>query len=257
MVARRRRLTRKVVLRVTATEYPDRMEGSSPQTPGSTDTDVRCSSCGALVSADAEWCGQCFTPLKVAPASREELAAKVGIKVTEELSSDPPLQSDGSTGPKPRLSWPCPACEHENDIQLNLCEICGTSFASLMKADDEPVSVDPKDAMIQSLIYPGLGHRLAGRGADGVARGALFTLSAILLLMVALSGLGSAGQSAMVALYLTTTLIVYVGSAAEAYRIAGGGAPFVSARTLLWVTVGLLLVSIGLLALAATVLVRR
>ena len=256
-------MTRKVVLRVTAAGYPDSMEGSSPKTPGSTEADVRCSSCGALVSVDAEWCGQCFTPLKVAQASREELAAKVGIKVTEEPPSDPTLESDGSvarpttTGRKPRLSWPCPACEHENDIQLNLCEICGTSFASLMKTDDEPVSVEPKDALIRSLIYPGLGHRLAGRGADGVARGALFTLSAILLLMVALSGLGSAGQSAMVALYLTTTLIIYVGSAAEAYRIAGGGAPFVSARTLLWVTVGLLLVSIGLLALAATVLVRR
>jgi len=187
----------------------------------------------------------------------------VGIKITEEPPQNRSFGSDDGalpaapSGPKARLVWPCPACEHENDIELNLCEICGTSFASLMKADDEPVTVEPKDALTWSLIYPGLGHRKAGRGADGVARGALFTLSLILLLMVVLSGLGSVGQSMMVGLYLMTTLIVYTGSAAEAYRIAGGGALFVSSRTLLWVTVGLLLVSIGLLALAATVLVRR
>lgn len=238
------------------------MEGSPPQTPGSTDN-VRCSSCGALVTVDAEWCGQCFTPLKLAPISREALAAKVGIKITEEPPETRSFESvDGAvpealSGPKARLVWPCPACEHENDIELNLCEICGTSFAALMKADAEPVKVEPKDALTWSFIYPGLGHRKAGRGADGVARGALFTLSLILLLMVLLSGLGSLGQSIMVVFYLMTTLTVYLGSAAEAYRIARGGALFVSSRTLLWVTVGLLLVSIGLLALAATVLVRR
>ena len=238
------------------------MEGSTSQTPGSKDS-IRCSSCDALVTSDAEWCGQCFTPLKRAPVSPEALAAAVGIKITEQTPETRSAgKDDGAapptpSGPKARLVWPCPACEHENDIELNVCEICGTSFASLMKADDEPIRIEPKDALTWSLIYPGLGHRKAGRGAEGVARGALFTLSLILLLMVVLSGLGSIGQSAMVALYLTTTLIVYLGSAAEAYRIAGGGAPFVSSRTLLWVTVGLLLVSIGLLALTATVLVRR
>ena len=215
------------------------------------------------MTADAEWCGQCLTPLKRTPVSREELAAKVGIKITQEPAADVPSGSRDRVGPptptgvKARLSWPCPACEHENDIQLNLCEICGTSFASLMKADEEPVNVAPKDAAIRSLIYPGLGHRKAGRGADGVARGALFTLSLMLFVMVVLSGLGSVGQSAMVALYLMTTLIVYFGSAAEAYRVAAGGPLFVSSRTLLWITVALLLVSIGLLAFAATVLTRR
>ncbi|MEA2557447.1 MAG: Double zinc ribbon [Actinomycetota bacterium] len=226
------------------------MEGFPSQTPASKD-DVRCTSCGALVTPDAEWCGQCFTPLKSTPVSREELAATVGIKIREEL----PREGTGpvpTSGPKPHLTWPCPACEHENDIELSLCEVCGTPFAALMKADETPVRVEPKEALTWSLVYPGLGHGKAGRGADGVARGTLFTLSWILLLVVALAGFGSVGQDVMAGFYLITTLTVYLGSAAEAYRIAQGRGTLVSSRALLWGTVGLLLVSIGLLAIAAT-----
>jgi hypothetical protein len=40
---------------------------------------------------------------------------------------------------------------------------------------------------------------------------------------------------------------VYLGSAFEAYRIADGGGPLVSARALLWTTVAVVMVSIGLL----------
>jgi hypothetical protein len=230
------------------------MEGSGSLTPASED-DVRCTSCGALVTPDAEWCGQCFTPLKSTPTSREELAAKVGIKISEEPSHRG-TEEVSTSGPKPRLTWPCPACEHENDIELNFCEACGTPFAALMKADETPVHVEPKEALTWSLIYPGLGHSKAGRGADGVARGTLFTLSWILLLVVALAGFGSVGQDVMAVLYLTTTLVVYLGSAAEAYRIAQGRGTFVSSRTLLWGTVSLLLVSIGLLAITAVTLRR-
>jgi hypothetical protein len=231
------------------------MEGPLSPTPGSTD-DVRCTACGALVTPDAEWCGQCFTPLRSTPVSRDELAAKVGIKIREEPSGEDVVSAPASV-PKARLTWPCPACEHENDIELSLCEVCGTPFAALMKADEVPVRIAPKEALRWSLIYPGLGHAKAGRSADGVARGTLFTLSLVLLLVVALAGFGSVGQDAMAALYLITTVTVYLGSAAEAYRLAQGGNTFVSSRTLLWGTVGLLLVSIGLLALTATTLVRR
>ncbi len=218
------------------------MEGSPPQIDGLRD-DARCPSCGALVTADAEWCGQCFASLRPDPVPREEPAAKIGINVSEE--------------PKPRLSWTCPACEQENDIELNRCERCGTSFAALMKAEEVPVRVEPMEALKWSLICPGLGHRKAGRGAEGVARGMAFSLSLILLVVVALSTHGSAGEVAMASLYLVTTITLYLGSAVEAYRIAAGGAPFVSSRTLMWVTVGFLLVSIALLAITATVSARR
>ncbi|MEP7060472.1 MAG: hypothetical protein ABI828_07050 [Actinomycetota bacterium] len=241
------------------------MEASPPPVPGSRD-DARCASCGALVTADAEWCGQCFTPLKPTVIPSEELAAKIGLKVTHE-----PAGSDETTGemrdgaggaegdpaPKPHLTWPCPMCELDNDIELNLCARCGTPFSALMKADEQPVRVSPKEALTASLLYPGLGHRKIGRGADGVARGTLFTLSLILLLVVVLSGVHSAGQDVMVLLYAATTLLIYGGSAAEAYRMAQGASPLVSSRTLLWVTVGLLILSIGLIAITAMTAARR
>jgi DNA-directed RNA polymerase subunit RPC12/RpoP len=235
---------------------------ASPPSPGPKD-EIRCPSCGALVTPDAEWCGQCFTPLKTADVPSEERAAKIGLKVTHEPAvaesgapaerADAPAAGDG----KPRLTWPCPMCELDNEIETNHCVRCGTPFSALMKADERPVHIEPKDAVKASLIYPGLGHRKAGHGADGVARGTLFTLSLILLLVVVLSGVHSSGQDIMVFLYLSTTLLIYLGSAAEAHRIAAGGPPFVSARTLLWFTVGLLILSITLLAITATTWVRR
>lgn len=238
------------------------MEGPTTQTPGSDPgkTD-RCPSCSALVAADAAWCGQCFAPLQVAPTTRDDLAAKVGIKVTEAPETGTGSGTGGAdgagSGAKVRLTWPCPACENENEIELSYCARCGTSFASLMKADEVPVHIEPREALRLSLVYPGLGHRKAGRGADGGARSALFTISLLFLLMVLFSGTGSMTQTLMVSLYSFVSLAVYAGSAMEAYRIAGGGSPFVTARTLLWITVGVLLISIGLLVLTATTAVRR
>lgn len=49
-------------------------------------------------------------------------------------------------------------------------------------------------------------------------------------------------------LLLASALTLYLGSAAEAYRIAEGGSPFVSARALLWATVALVMISVALLA---------
>jgi hypothetical protein len=96
-------------------------------------------------------------------------------------------------------------CELDNEIETNYCARCGTPFSALMKADEKPVHVEPSDAFRASLIYPGLGHRKIGRGADGLARGTLFALSLILLLVVVLSGVHSSGQDVMVVLAFAWT----------------------------------------------------
>jgi len=54
----------------------------------------------------------------------------------------------------------------------------------------------------------------------------------------------------VVALLLVTAITIYLGSAAEAYRIAGGGTTFVSSRALLWATVALIMIAVSLLALS-------
>jgi hypothetical protein len=51
--------------------------------------------------------------------------------------------------------------------------------------------------------------------------------------------------------------VLYLGSAAEAYRIAEGGSPFVSARALLWATVALVMLSVALLAMSVVTVNSR
>jgi hypothetical protein len=202
--------------------------------------DVRCPNCGALVTVDAEWCGQCFTSLRATPDPER---AKPAI-----------LQRPAAVGEAVEGSalatWPCPTCGSMNPIELDVCGVCGTSFAQLLRQDEPGPTVSPRDAFLWSLTFPGVGHAKAGRAPDGIARGTLFVLTFGLSLVVTLSGVSSAPVFAVVALLLVSAITIYVGSALEAYRIAEGGAPFVTSRVLLWATVALVMVSVTLLAMS-------
>jgi hypothetical protein len=68
-----------------------------------------------------------------------------------------------------------------------------------------------------------------------------------LTLVIAFSGASSGSLAGVMILLLVSSLTVYLGSAFEAHRIADGGEPLVSPRALLWTTVVVLLVSVGLL----------
>lgn len=154
-------------------------------------------------------------------------------------------------------TWPCPTCGSQNPIELDVCSVCGTSFAQLLRQDEPGPTVSPRDAFLWSLTFPGVGHAKAGHGADGIARGTLFVLTFGLALVVVLSGVSSPPVFAVVALLLVSAITIYLGSAAEAYRIADGGAPFVSARVLLWATVALIMVSVSLLAMSVVTVNSR
>jgi hypothetical protein len=203
--------------------------------------DLRCPNCSALVSSDADWCGQCFTSLRVAEPEPVERAAASSTGVGEPARP---------RAPSTAATWPCPTCGSPNPIELDLCAVCGTSFAQLLRQDEDRPVVSPRDAFLWSLTFPGVGHAKAGRSGDGIARGTLFVLTFGLALVIVLSGVSTGPIFAVVALLLLTALTLYLGSAAEAYRIAGGGAPFVSARALLWTTVALIMVAVALLAMS-------
>jgi hypothetical protein len=210
--------------------------------------ETRCPNCSALVSADAEWCGQCFTSLRAVEAAPEPVSARVpGPLVTAEVPEGGRLEA----------TWPCPTCGSPNPIEVDLCRVCGTSFAQLLRQQEEPPTVSPRDAFLWSLTFPGVGHAKLGRAADGIARGTLFVLTFGLTLVIVLSGVSSGPVFGVVALLLVSALTLYLGSAAEAYRIAEGGAPFVSARALLWATVALIMVSVALLALSVVTVNSR
>jgi len=208
----------------------------------------RCPNCAALVRADAEWCGQCFTSLRTSAPEPEPARAPVLAR--------PADVSEGSEGAKAAM-WPCPTCGSQNPIDLDICGVCGTSFAQLLRQDEPVSTVSPRDAFLWSLVFPGVGHAKAGRAPDGIARGTLFVLTFGLALVVVLSGVSSPPVFAVVALLLVSALTIYLGSAAEAYRIADGGSTFVSARALLWATVALIMIAVSLLALSVVTVNSR
>ncbi len=126
-----------------------------------------------------------------------------------------------------------------------------------MRRDEAPTTVDPKDAVRASLLFPGLGHRAVGRGLDGLARGVIFTVLAAMTLTVLVSGIRSAGALAMFLVFFGATLLVYAGSAWEAHRLAEGGQPVVSSRALMWVVVVVIMTSVALLAVSVVTNARR
>ena len=209
--------------------------------------ELRCPNCGALVIADAEWCGQCFTSLRSRPDPGSTAAP---------VLARPAVEGESREG-GPAATWPCPTCGTENPIELDACSVCGTSFAQLLRQDEPGPTVSPRDAFLWSLMFPGVGHAKAGRGADGIARGTLFVLTFSLALVIVLSGVSSPPVLGVVALLLLSALTIYIGSAAEAHRLAEGGSPFVSARTLLWATVALIMISVSLLAMSVVTVSSR
>jgi len=183
------------------------------------------------VSGDAEWCGQCFASLRATPEAR--------------VAVD---QVRTEARPAGEATWPCPACGEQNPIALDSCRVCGTAFSALFRQEAERPTISPRDAFLWSLTFPGVGHAKVGRTGDGIARATLFLLTFGLTLVIAFSGVSSAALMGVVVVLLLSALTVYLGSAYEAYRIAEGDGPLVSARTLLWVTVAVVMGSIGLLA---------
>jgi ribosomal protein L40E len=207
--------------------------------------EARCPSCGALVSADADWCGQCYTSLRTPEPDPDPVAA-------------PTIARPAGEGGPAGATWPCPTCGSQNPIELDACAVCGTSFAQLLRQEeDRGPAVPPRDAFLWSLTFPGIGHAKVGRAPDGIARGTLFVLTFGLALVIMLSGVSSGPVFAVVVLLLVAALTIYLGSAAEAYRLAEGGSPFVSARALLWATVALIMVAVSLLAMSVVTVNSR
>lgn len=195
----------------------------------------RCPNCGALVTADAAWCGLCYVSLE-RPKERER------------PTPPPPIRAEGE---RRVATWPCVVCGHHNPIDADACTDCGTPFATTMRHEESPAERStPRDALAWSLVYPGLGHRKAGAPLDGLARGVLFTMTFGMALLIGLGGVRTGPVFLLFLLYLLLALAVYGGSAFEAVRVAQGGGLLVPSRPLMWATVGLMLFSVISLAVA-------
>jgi RNA polymerase subunit RPABC4/transcription elongation factor Spt4 len=198
----------------------------------------RCPACGALVTPDADWCGQCFASLAgPAAASRSPTIHDTA----------PTADAGPANGAPPGAYWTCPSCHADNDIDRDACSVCGTPFTSLFADERRPASVPRGRAVAWSLVYPGLGHRLAGHAGDGLARAAVFTLAigAIFFLLLARGGNALAPIVGFLTVYAVFAVGIYAFTAVEAGHLADGGAPFASPRAFAWLAAALVVVSLG------------
>ncbi len=178
--------------------------------------------------------------------------------VEPEGRADPEPLSAAIAGATEGPMWPCPICDGKNPIELDFCATCGASFASLMREETVRVEVDPRAAFRRSLLFPGMGHRMVpGRDVDGFARATLFAMLLIATLMLGLSGVHAGAVLLLFLVYLGATVTVYLLTAFEAARLAEGGEPLVSSRTLLWATVAILLLSIVVVAFVIGTATKR
>jgi hypothetical protein len=212
----------------------------------------RCPNCRALVSEDAEWCGQCFVSLRETVAEAAVVPQDSPVHVAVSAGT-----AEASGAERKQATWTCPACGHENALELDACEVCFTPFASLFREPDEGPKVDPRTAVIRSLIFPGLGHAAVGKTADGLARGMLFAWTFGTTILILFSGVSAGPMLGMLVLYGALSVAVYVFSAFEAYRLAQGGGVLVTSRILLWFAVALVLVSVLMAVMLIFTAARR
>jgi ribosomal protein L40E len=221
----------------------------------------RCPACGALASPDAEWCGQCFSPLERAGARIEAggpaTAAPTGPAGPKAIrgTSGGAIEVDGGT-----LAWTCPVCETRNSIDANACSACGTPFGRLLAEPRAASEIEPQTAAVWSMLWPGLGHWKLGRRTDAVGRFVMFAWSftALVILLVSRFGRGGLGPTLpLFALFLGASVLIYVVSAMDAYRLAAGNEPLMSSRTLLWTSAGLVFLSVVIATFVTLPAARR
>jgi ribosomal protein L40E len=211
-----------------------------------------CSNCGALVSADADWCGQCFFDLRpppVPPPPPEAPAETPGAPAAAPAAT-------ATAADRSDAFWPCSVCGARNPIALEVCATCGTPFAAVMRGTARQ-RIDPEVARKRSLLFPGAGHAMLGYPLDGFARSALFVLALVLalLLLIAVPGSGPA----LLAIVLTVGLAVgvYILSAVEIDDLAARGHLIVPSKFLLWGGVAVMFLVVGAIALSVATSARR
>lgn len=242
-------------------------------------TERRCPNCGGLVGANAEWCTQCLTRLnggearpdmdEPAPAPSVPDAAGQRNEAQPEPEPPPP-RGPSPSRPTPRSSeaeaaervvrakgdrivWDCPLCGTENPIEVPICSACGTPFRRVLQEPEEPIGVDPGRAAMLSLVFPGLGHFVARRRGEGIARAIIFAF-ALATGLASLSAVrsGSPGPYLpLVVLTLGAAGVLYVASTMDAGRAVRREPQLLQTRVLLYGAAGLMLLVVGLLTVAA------
>lgn len=220
----------------------------------STPARAKCPRCGALLMADATWCGQCFLNFrpvfrarrKIPPPPPRPDVVRVHDLV-ETARADGRAAVASAPASQAPVGWTCPVCRFQNPLERNVCEVCTTPFSRLFEEKAPPPAVDANRVMVASLIFPGLGHAAAGRIGEGVSRAVLFLWSlatAVALVMFhAPKAAGPLGPMAW--LFFTATAAVYASSVVDSVRLARGEDQILSSRILLYGSAALVILSMA------------
>ncbi|MDQ1679368.1 MAG: hypothetical protein QOI42_227 [Frankiaceae bacterium] len=140
--------------------------------------ELRCPSCSARVSADAEWCSLCYTSLRAAPApapafAQSSVAGAAPAAPAYPVTPDPltaPLAeltelayaasapADPAAAPPARdvdspqqatPTWPCRRCGDMVPMESDVCPACGAGFLE-GQADDLRLPLVGKAADLDS-----------------------------------------------------------------------------------------------------------
>jgi hypothetical protein len=227
---------------------------------------ARCPNCGALVVSDARWCGQCYAPLGVAAAPEpprlepdDDLGLDAAIDWSEVLPEGTERAPSFSTGGgvDTRLSvrrvgedlvWDCPSCGRENPMAASVCAACQTPFASLLSRQEAEAApkLEPKQALLRSLLLTGLGHMSMGLAADGIARLVLFLWATGLGVVMLMSPSNSGPILTVGGLFVVSAIAIWAVTALDAQRVAKGDEEqLLRPRVLLVGTIALTVLSIG------------
>jgi hypothetical protein len=228
----------------------------------------RCPNCGGLVGLDAEWCGQCLHRLDepqdaTQPAVTEEHPpARPPEPSAVDLGPDP--SPPGTVPSPPRVPgegfgmrgsgvvWTCPTCGTDNALEAEQCAACGTPFGKLFQRAAPGPKIGPERAAGLSLLFPGLGHVVAGRVAEGVARAVVFAYAVAtgISVLVARSGLGLGPFLPLMLLGFAAAAFLYGATAMDAGRVVRGRPPVLTTRMLLYGATTLMLITVAVLVIA-------
>lgn len=230
----------------------------------------RCPHCGGSNPVNAEWCGQCLQrfvepePEPVPEAVAEAPASVQGAEGDVALAAGAagaatgsPVDAAAPPGPPPPSAavgtthgaftvreqgvvWTCDRCDTENPLDSPVCEVCGTSFAEVMRPKVERPQRDPGTAAMISLFFPGAGHAYLGMWGQAIARGVL-SLWVLFVVLVSVLQPG-AGSTLIAVVFGLAAFALWAVAAHDAYREAQQqeSAVLLKGKVFLYLVLGLL-----------------
>ncbi|HVL99082.1 MAG TPA: hypothetical protein VM324_07305 [Egibacteraceae bacterium] len=229
---------------------------------------MRCPACGATNAESADWCSQCYAAL-VAPTAPDVPEGAVAPPAV-----DAARQGDGGGHPAPTgkgdggghpaaegfrrrgaiIEWECPACRRWTSVESLQCGACATPLSARWQlADDRPPGLERRfaepwtAAFALSAVVPGAGHIGLGRYSSGFARAVLFAVWTAGGVVLWRTGGGLAGGP-----MLAGAGLLWAGSLVDLRALKHRRRELLGGRTLLWLVVAVLALSIlGLFTAAA------